>query len=45
MLITATFSAVHFSFVSSLVGVPFDRTDNALTIFRCGTAGRYEDVN
>ena len=32
---------MHFSFVSSLVGLTFDTTDNALTIHRCGTATGY----
>jgi len=37
-LLTATFLVTHFSFMSSLAGIPFDSTDNALTIFRCDEA-------
>ena len=32
---------MHFSFVSSLVNVPFDRTDYALTLYRCNATNRY----
>ena len=35
---------MHFSFQSSLSGVPFDTTDNALTIFRCSSALQYVSV-
>ena len=34
---------MHFSFVSSLVGIPFDTADNALTIFNCTAGSRYAD--
>ncbi len=32
---------MHFSFISSLIGVPFDRMNNSLTIFRCAATDRY----
>ena len=35
------FAVMHFSFVSSLVGIPFDTADNALTIFNCAAGSRY----
>ena len=34
-------AVMHFSFVSSLVGIPFDTADIALTIFSCAAASRY----
>ena len=36
-----SFVVMHFSFQSSLAEVPFDTTDNALTIFRCSSASQY----
>ncbi len=36
---------MHFSFISSLIGVPFDRTDNSLTVIRCAATDRYNDYN
>ena len=35
---------MHFSFVSSLVNMPFDRTDNATTIYRCNATNRYDSI-
>ena len=32
---------IHFSFLSSLLNVPFDTANNALTIYRCGSATQY----
>ena len=35
------FLVTHFSFLSSLVDLPFGTTNNALTIHRCGVARTY----
>ena len=35
---------MQFSFVSSLVGLPFDTTNNALTIHRCAAATTYAAI-
>ena len=35
---------LHFSFVSSLVNVSFDRIEKALTLYRCNATNRYDSV-